>query len=102
MKFEAPWVAIADCPEAERSAQRLVDEAQREIGMGHPLEAIALREDHDHVLFLIKDTPQVALVHLAYARYPEPLPWPSTTIFASLEAFQAQMLSDSAEWRGEV
>jgi hypothetical protein len=104
MEFERPWVAV-NPPDPPGSIHGLVVEALREIGPGHPLyqkelEAIARRIDCDDVLFLIRSTSEVAVVHLTWTRDRiERLPCPDTEILASMDAFQARMRADAIEWR---
>jgi hypothetical protein len=54
-----------------------------------PVRALARREDCDDVLFAIEDgTRRVAVVHLTWSKTPQPIGFPTTTIFASLDAWR--------------
>ena len=86
MEFLEPWHSVGS------NGPQLEKELEAELGKDHPLKgrrlrAIAVRQDCDDVLFVSADVPQVvAVVHLTYARRPEPDPrWPETTIFESIQ-----------------
>lgn len=77
-----PWVPLT-------GDGKLEDEARREIGRGHvlwnkELRAIARRLDRDDVLFGLRQTPQVASVHLTWSGKRESPPWPSAVIYPTM------------------
>jgi len=60
-----------------------------EMGPGHPLRdragrALMRRGDCDDVLFAVRNSPEVALVHLTWTSSPERPGFPWTTVFASM------------------
>jgi hypothetical protein len=67
----------------EQLATALVREARAEIGSDHELAgreltAVVKCGSCDEVIFNVDDG-TFALVHLTWARHPEPPPWPDTT-----------------------
>jgi len=77
----------------EDVARSLEAELQEELAPGHALHgrravAIAKRETNDDVLFALQDSREVALVHLTWARRRERPPWPTATIYGSIEEFR--------------
>jgi hypothetical protein len=79
-----PWV---DVDAAGRAA--LEHELALEIGPDHVLanragRALFRRGDCDDALFAVRNSPEVALVHLTWSSSREPHGFPSTTLFASL------------------
>ncbi|MDB5215338.1 MAG: hypothetical protein JWO86_3265, partial [Myxococcaceae bacterium] len=94
-----PWNVV-------NNAQGLEAELARELVPGHPLHgrpnlrAVARRADGDDVLFL-SDT-IVAVVHLTWAKNPDPTQ-PSTEIFSSIEDFVSRRMNrDHDDFAGEV
>jgi hypothetical protein len=100
MQYLEPWIP------AGNRALKLQRELAQEIGPGHPLtgrsmQAVAVRQDCDDVLFVSTDEPKlVAVVHLTYAAHPESDPrWPETTLFASMEDwFECGMKADHEDF----
>lgn len=94
-----PWAPFPD------DANRVAFEQQlrREIGLGHVLEgiravAIARRFDRDDALFAL-ETGGWAIVHLQRGQGAPTSPrWPSTRLFDTLEALEAQIAADAAEF----
>jgi hypothetical protein len=81
--FRRPWVLIFGDP------SELEAEAQREIPPGHVLwerrlVAIARREDCDDVLFAIRGTPEVCLIHLTWSQRREAPGFPDTSCFPTM------------------
>lgn len=73
------------------------EELAREVGDGHVLKGItaipiARADGSDDYLFQLADG-RVADVHLTFANHPERPPWPGTTIFDSLAAWQEAVSS---------
>jgi hypothetical protein len=73
-------------------ATALVREAQAEIRSdhelaGHELTAIVKCAGCDDVIFSVDDG-TFALVHLTWAKHPEPPPWPVTTLLAGFIALE--------------
>ena len=67
-------------------------ELESELCAEHPLHGIETRligrGDGDDALFeLLDGSGRFAVVHLTWACHPEPLPWPATTMYNSLESF---------------
>jgi len=79
----APWVAIGVSGHVG-----LEQELAREVGPGHVLADRAgralMRADGDDVLFAVRRSPEVALVHLTWSGSREPPGFPSTLLFASM------------------
>jgi len=91
-----PWWHVAvERPELAAAYER---ELAAELGAGHQLSGIRLaaigkHDGSDDVLFQVLDgSGQVAVVHLTWARHPEPPPWPGFKFFRSLEAFAEQRM----------
>jgi Cysteine-rich CPCC len=86
-----PWFR----PDAGTS-QRLANEALREIGVEHALwglelSVIAKCGGCDRILVTTEDGSTV-VIHLTWARHPEPNPWPTVDYFRSIgEALQAHV-----------
>ena len=102
----APWEPIHDWP----LNQRKQSEAQLsvEAGSNHPLYQIpvtlvGVRRDCDDVLFHLNDgTERFAVVHLTWRQSQEPMPWPETQMFASIDEFATdRMRMDHDEWTQE-
>lgn len=75
------------------SRDRIATELRREIGRGHVLRPTAWRvvaasRPQDDVLLALDDD-RAAIVHLTYARHPEPPPWPSTEILPTPRDLEA-------------
>jgi hypothetical protein len=90
----SPWIE-------PHSPEGLSLELRREVAPPHELHgksirAIAVVEDCDDVLFAVEDADSVryAVVHLTWSRKPEPIPWPHTTFFDSLELWIERMKAD--------
>lgn len=86
MEYLIPWHAVGS------NSLRLQAELAAEVGREHPLygrdmQAVAVRQDCDDVLFVSVDEPQVvAVVHLTWSGRSEREPrWPETTLFASMD-----------------
>lgn len=67
----------------------LEQELAREVGPAHVLakrsaRALVRRSDRDDVLFAIRESPEVALVHLTWSGTRERAGFPATRIFASM------------------
>lgn len=79
-----PWVALDAAGNVG-----LEHELALEIGPDHVLanragRALFRRGDCDDTLFAVRNSPEVALVHLTWSSSREPSGFPSTTLFASL------------------
>lgn len=83
------------------------DQLQREVAPGHvlhglPVRLIARGNGDDALFALLDGSGRVAQVHLTWARSQERLPWPSTVVYESLEAWAQQaMLPEHREWVAE-
>jgi hypothetical protein len=90
------WHVAAERPDLAAGYER---EMQAELGAGHPLfgvpvAAVGKHDGADDVLFRVLDgSGRVAVVHLTWARHPEPPPWPATEFFPGIEAFAEQRMS---------
>ena len=91
MDWLEPWWPVdVEQPELARAYER---ELQAELGNDHPLfgvpvTAIAKHDGCDDVLFRILDgTERLVVVHLTWARHPEPAPWPAAEFYADRDAF---------------
>jgi len=80
-------------------------ELESEVGPDHPLQGIetrlVARGNGDDALFeLLDGTGRFAVVHLTWARHPEPLPWPATELYNSLQSFVTdRMIPEHAEMK---
>lgn len=102
VQWLAPWWSTTESPALASGYER---ELAAELGMDHPLfglplSAVAKHDGTDDVLFQLLDgSGRVAVVHLTWARRPEPSPWPGFELFQSLEAFEvARMQPDHDEF----
>ena len=93
-EFRDPWFRIGN----DRGlAKNLENELRDELDVRHPLHgirfaAIAKHEGCDDVLYQFLDgSTRVAVVHLTWARHPEPPPWPIAEIFPSIEDWTEQL-----------
>jgi len=101
MEYLEPWFGL------EANAEFFERELVAEVGPAHQLygremRAVARRGDCDDVLFVSPDDPSlVAVVHLTYARRPEPNPsYPTTTFFDSIEDWiERGMKVDHEFWK---
>ncbi|MFZ1008073.1 MAG: hypothetical protein WAN65_14630 [Candidatus Sulfotelmatobacter sp.] len=100
MEWLEPWHPVADDPAQVGGMER---ELARELAAAHPLFGLPMRtlgrrQDCDDVLFAVEDgSGRVAVVHLTWARHPEPAPWPSAVVYPSLVAWAAQGMRADAE-----
>jgi hypothetical protein len=99
-----PWWPVATTPDLAAAYER---ELAAELGDGHPLYGVPLaafgkHDGSDDVLFrLLDESGRVAVIHLTWARHPEPPPWPGFELFSSLEAFAAgRMRPDHEQYVG--
>jgi hypothetical protein len=97
------WHVVEEKPDLAAAYEK---ELQAELGIEHPLfampvEAVGKRDGSDDVLFRLLDgSDRVAVVHLTWARHPEPWPWPLTDVFPDMAAFVACRLQpDHEEFR---
>lgn len=94
-----PWYPI----ERDEERRRLLAELRREASPQHPLwgiaaTAVAQRQDNDDVLFALADD-RVAVVHLTWIVKPDMAPFPSATLYASIDDFaQTRMAGDHRDW----
>jgi hypothetical protein len=98
--FEQRWEGPNQQEITEELARSLEAELRQELAPGHRLYgrdavAIAKREANDDVLFALPNSAEVAVVHLTWARRPEPLPWPRATIYASFDEFLGAASDDA-------
>jgi len=80
-------------------------ELKKEVKKGHSLyglnfEAYAVCYRNDDVLFKLSNG-KVAIVHLTWAGKREKPPWPSTSIYASLDEAMKVILADVNDWLRE-
>lgn len=73
------------------SPASLDEELEAELAEGHqlhgrPARAIGRRRGYDDFLFELRDTGEVAAVHLTWSR-PDRPPWPWSTVYPTFEAF---------------
>jgi hypothetical protein len=62
------------------------------------MRTLARRQDCDDVLFAVEDgSGQVVIVHLTWARHPEPAPWPIAAMCPSLAVWAAEGMRADAE-----
>jgi hypothetical protein len=102
VRWLVPWHPIIGGSPDDAIAWELYSE----VGNDHVLRGIrvrplARRQDCDDTLFeLLDGSGRFAVVHLTYARHPEPdSEWPNTEIYADWSAFERErMQSDAAEW----
>jgi hypothetical protein len=99
IQWRVPWCAVP----AEQDAG-IVAELHREMSAGHVLfgrsvQTVGRRQDCDDVLFYLGESaPQLAVVHLTYAREIRP-EFPKTALFDTLEAWvDKRMIPDAEEF----
>lgn len=99
MEWLEPWWHAPKSPDLAAYERELA----AELGRGHPLYGVPLtalgkHDGSDDVLFRLLDgSGRVAVVHLTWARHPEPPPWPGFELFPSLEAFAAERMRPDHE-----
>src|SRR5262245_17136246 len=97
-----PWSPVR----ASKVRQDLEQELLREVTKGHAIfgrqaTAIATRRDCDDVLFVLGESGQLAVVHLAFAAHPDRPPWPIAELFESVEDFvDRRMKPDHEDYTG--
>lgn len=105
MKIEwlEPWFPTDEWTDSQRNA--FVRQLQLEVDEGHPLfrvpvQVIARHGGSDDTLFeLLDNTGRFAMVHLTWSKSKEAMPWPITTVYASLQDFAlTQMCEDNEEY----
>jgi hypothetical protein len=105
MEWLDPWWSTENHTDELHESFR--KQLEREVPPGHVMYQVSAkliaRGNGDDALFKILDgTGRVADVHLTWARVQERLPWPITTIYASLEEwFQKVMLPEHQEGADE-
>src|SRR5688572_25990080 len=100
VKWLVPWHPIAEVTSVEVLAQELRAELSRHhVLFGIGVRAVGRRQDCDDVLFeLLDGSGRFAVVHLTYARHPEPDPcWPETTLYDSWSDFERERMTADAE-----
>jgi hypothetical protein len=90
MEWLEPWWST-ECQDEQFHAG-FKRELEGELSSEHPLHGIETRliarGNADDALFeLLDGTGRYAVVHLTWARHPEPLPWPATELYNSLTSF---------------
>jgi hypothetical protein len=90
MEWLEPWWST-ECQDEQFHAG-FKRELEGELSSEHPLHGIETRliarGNGDDALFeLLDGTGRYAVVHLTWARHPEPLPWPATELYNSLTSF---------------
>lgn len=101
MKWLEPWWSTESHDGAFHTGFKR--ELESEVGDGHPLKGIETRliarGNGDDALFeLLDGSGRYAVVHLTWARHPEPVPWPVTELYKSLESFVTdRMIPDHAD-----
>jgi hypothetical protein len=98
LKFVSPWTE-------PHSPDSLALELEREVATGHVLyeklvKALAVARGRSDVLFEIEDAEKMvyAVVHLTWTQKQEPPPWPTTTIFNSLEQWIEWIKADHDDY----
>ena len=97
-----PWRSVDDWTPDQR--RRTEKQLKVEVGPDHPLHnspvtILGVRSDCDDTLFKLNDeTGRIAVVHLTFGQSQQPMPWPETRFFASIDDFVAtQMRPDHEE-----
>ena len=90
MEWLSPWWSTENQDEQFHLEFKM--QLEMEVGPEHPLHGIETRliarGNSDDALFKLLDgSGRYAVVHLTWARHPEPFPWPVTEVFDSLESF---------------
>jgi hypothetical protein len=97
-----PWRPIVDGSPDDGMARELYSEVgSRHVLYGIKARVVAHRQDCDDALFeLLDGSGRFVVVHLTFARHPEPDPrWPETEIYADWSQFERErMQPDAAEW----
>ena len=101
MEWREPWWSTASQDAKFHSIFHR--ELKLELGPKHPLfnvpvQMIGRKGDSDDTLFeLLDGSGRVAVVHLTWAQRPEPMPWPGTVLFESLETWAEQCMKPQHE-----
>ncbi len=88
-----PWQSVEDWTADQR--KQTENQLEVEVGPMHPLyktpvAIVGGRCDCDDALFQLNDgTVRFAVVHLTFRQSQEPMPWPETQMFISIEDFIA-------------
>lgn len=105
MEWLEPWWSTDHMPQTFRDTFK--KQLELEVGRGHVMYGLPAcligRGNGDDALFEILDgTGRVADVHLTWSKGTERLPWPITTIYASItEWADTGMIRDHKDWAGE-
>jgi hypothetical protein len=98
-----PWQSVDDWTPGQR--KQTETQLNVEVGSMHPLyktpvRLIGVRCDCDDTLFQLNDgTGRFAVVHLTFRPSQEPMPWPETQLYVSIEDFiDARMRPDHEEF----
>jgi hypothetical protein len=102
MDWLIPWQpCIAGTPDDAIAKELASELCTRHVLYGIPVRRVAHRQDCDDCLFeLLDGTGRYAVVHLTYARHPEPDPmWPETRIYEGLRHFEHECMAiEHAKW----
>lgn len=105
MEWLEPWWSTEDFDESFHETFR--KQLELEVSLGHAMYQIPARliarGNGDDALFQILDgSERVAVVHLTWSKSQEHLPWPITSIYASIEEFIKEvMLLENKDWVDE-
>jgi hypothetical protein len=94
--YKEPWSDRAEYPDKHRKA--LESELRKELKEGHSLfglsfKIVGKREDEDDVL--VSTEQGFFIVHLTWSGKVEPLPFPRTERFETLEKLRTKLAYDS-------
>lgn len=105
MEWLEPWWSTEELPQAFHDSFKR--QLELEVGPEHVMHGLPVRligrGNGDDALFEILDgTGRVADVHLTWSKGTERMPWPITTIYASItEWADTGMIRDHKDWAGE-
>ena len=97
INFLEPWYPVDPDEKADLEREFCKELHPAHVLFGKAVELIGRRCDCDDVLFTIKDTPDVAVVHLTWKRSRESSVWPSTEIMTTA-TFLMEMQQEHAAW----
>jgi hypothetical protein len=105
MEWLEPWWSIASLP--QDFGERIIQQLTLEVPSGHvmfglPVKLIARGNGDDALFEILEGTSRIADVHMTWSKGTQRLPWPITTIYASLAEWAAtDMITDHLDWSEE-
>jgi hypothetical protein len=102
MEWLEPWSSTENY--AAQFHESFRKQLEREVAPGHvmhgvPVKLIACGNGDDALFQILDGSGRVAEVHLTWSKEQERLPWPGTTIYASLEEWAQKSMCPAHEDR---